>query len=185
MLKVSHRLRKIGGSASVDREWRSHLMQTQQYHNLFNSQFPTVKTQLGKISTELDKSLREITEKEEAIGHLFDNKTESYRQMAAAHEQKTKEYHELNDVIMNLQIELKSITDSLEQTRNEMEQRSSTVTDTQPLVKLKDTIKRMKAEMRQMDLRIGVVSHTLLQTYLKTPEEQENHGPLVGVNGDL
>lgn len=47
--------------------------------------------QLGKISTELDKSLREITEKEEAIGHLFDNKTESYRQMAAAHEQKTKE----------------------------------------------------------------------------------------------
>ncbi|KAF4670168.1 Intraflagellar transport protein 57 [Perkinsus olseni] len=178
--RVSHRLRKIGPGL-VDREWRSHLMQTQQYHDLFNSQFPTVKAQLTKLSAELDKSLREIVEKEEIIGRLFDNKAESYRQMAAAHEDKTKEYNELNDSILNLQMELKTITDSLEQTRHEMEQRSSTVTDTQPLVKLKDTIKRMKAEMRQMDLRIGIVSHTLLQTHLRSPADQENSG-ILGIN---
>ncbi|KAF4753165.1 Intraflagellar transport protein 57, partial [Perkinsus olseni] len=50
--RVSHRLRKIGPGL-VDREWRSHLMQTQH-------QFPTVKAQLTKLSAELDKSLREI-----------------------------------------------------------------------------------------------------------------------------
>ncbi|KAF4757714.1 Intraflagellar transport protein 57, partial [Perkinsus olseni] len=90
-------------------------------------------------------------------------------------------YNELNDSILNFQMELKTITDSLEQTRHEMEQRSSTVTDTQPLVKLKDTIKRLKAEMRQMDLRIGIVSHTLLQTHLRSPADQENSG-ILGIN---
>ena len=36
------------------------------------------------------------------------------------------------------------------------------MTDTGPLVRLKDAMKKIKKEIKEMDLRIGTVSHNLL-----------------------
>ena len=54
-----------------------------------------------------------------------------------------------------------------EQLRGEMADRSQTVQDTAPLVKIKDALKRLKSDICQMDLRIGVVNHTLMQAKLR------------------
>merc|ERR1719199_763735 len=68
---------------------------------------------------------------------------------------------------MNYQIELKSLTEEMEIVKNDMEERSSTVTDTAPIVKMKDAFKKLRSDTRQLEVRIGVVSHTLMQAKLR------------------
>ena len=48
-----------------------------------------------------------------------------------------------------------------------MEERGSSMTDGSPLVNIRKSLARVKAEMTAMDVRIGVVEHTLLQARMK------------------
>merc|ERR1740138_794416 len=78
-----------------------------------------------------------------------------------------EEYITLNESHEALLEELRQSTDEYEQLRGEMAERSQTVQDTAPLVKIKDALKRLKPDICQMDLRIGVVNHTLMQAKLR------------------
>ncbi len=59
------------------------------------------------------------------------------------------------------------IADDLEAIKAEMEERGSSMTDGTPLVNVRKNLARMKQELVTMDVRIGVVQHTLLQAKLK------------------
>ena len=48
-----------------------------------------------------------------------------------------------------------------------MDERGSSMTDGTPLVNIRKTLVRMKQEVVTMDVRIGVVQHTLVQAKLK------------------
>ena len=65
---------------------------------------------------------------------------------------------------------LANITDELELIKNEMEERGSSMTDGSPLVNIRKSLARMKSEIVGMDVRIGVIEHTLLQAGVKTKE---------------
>ncbi|KAH0624972.1 hypothetical protein JD844_032935 [Phrynosoma platyrhinos] len=62
---------------------------------------------------------------------------------------------------------LSEITEELEKIKQEMEEKGSSMTDGAPLVKIKQALTKLKQETIQMDIRIGVVEHTLLQSKLK------------------
>ncbi|XP_040477134.1 intraflagellar transport protein 57 homolog isoform X2 [Ursus maritimus] len=59
------------------------------------------------------------------------------------------------------------VTEELEKVKQEMEEKGSSMTDGAPLVKIKQSLTKLKQETVQMDIRIGVVEHTLLQSKLK------------------
>merc|ERR1719293_559709 len=84
---------------------------------------------------------------------------------------------------MSLQSELKSVSEELETVKADMEERSTTVTDTAPIVKMKESFKRLRADTRQLEVRIGVVSHTLMQAKLRQrPQEDRKQGVYSGAN---
>ena len=62
---------------------------------------------------------------------------------------------------------LSQIADELEAVKAEMEERGSSMTDGAPLVNIRKTLARMKQEVMVMDVRVGVVEHSLLQAKLK------------------
>ena len=62
---------------------------------------------------------------------------------------------------------LAEITDDIETAKTEMEERGSLMTDGSPLVNIRKSLARVKAEITAMDVRIGVVEHTLLQARMK------------------
>ena len=62
---------------------------------------------------------------------------------------------------------LAQITDDIETAKTEMEERGSSMTDGSPLVNIRKSLARVKAEITGMDVRIGVVEHTLLQARMK------------------
>ena len=62
---------------------------------------------------------------------------------------------------------LAQITDDIETVKADMEERGSSMTDGSPLVNIRKSLARVKTEITAMDVRIGVVEHTLLQARMK------------------
>merc|ERR1712187_563879 len=140
-------------------------------------QFPGTKAQLDKLSRELSGNLDRIRSKESFINTQFEHRALDFREQKEELNRVQTQYTELNEVVMNLQIELKNVAEELEVVKNDMEERSSTVTDTAPIVKMKDAFKKLRSDTRQLEVRIGVVSHTLMQAKLRQrPQEDRKHG---------
>merc|ERR1712232_788685 len=138
------------------KEWRTHLSQTRSYKQVIESQFPAARAQLDKLSKELSGALDRIKSKEAFINTQFDHRALNFRQQQEELNTVQTQYTELNEVVMNLQIELKNVVEELDVVKNDMEERSSTVTDTAPIVKMKDAFKKLKKDTLQLEVRIGV-----------------------------
>jgi len=149
------------------KEWRTHLQQTRGYKQVIENQFPNAKAQLEKLSKELSGALERIRSKEAFINNQFEHRAGDYRQQQEELTTVQSSYTELHEVVTNYQIELKNLSEELEVVKNDMEERSSTVTDTAPIVKMKDAFKKLRGDTRQLEVRIGVVSHTLMQAKLR------------------
>jgi len=70
---------------------------------------------------------------------------------------------------------LAQLTDELETVKAEMEERGSSMTDGSPLVSIRRSLARVKSEIIGMDVRIGVVEHSLLQGRMKDRESKQRH----------
>lgn len=166
------------------KEWRTHLQQTRGYKQVIDTQFPTAKGQLDKLSSNLSGALEKIKSKEAFINTQFDHRALDYRQQQEELQQVQGQYTHSNEVVMNLQIELKNVTEELEIVKNDMEERSTTVTDTAPIVKMKDAFKKLRTETRQLEVKIGVVNYTLLQAKLRQrPQDRQKNGLYGGPGG--
>jgi len=165
------------------KEWRNHLEQTKGYKGIIEGMFPNTKQQLQKLSADLGTVLERIRTKENFINTQFENRTGDHREQQDELQRVTQQYNELNEVVMNLQNDHKNATEELEVVKGEMEERSTTVTDTQPCVKLKDAFKQLRLDVRQLEVRIGVVSHTLLQGKIWQKPSEKKVGLTLGGGG--
>ena len=55
------------------------------------------------------------------------------------------------------------VSEKLEQILAKTNEHSGSMTDSSPVVKIKDAYKIMLSEIKAMDVRMGVLSHTILQ----------------------
>jgi len=149
------------------KEWRKHLSQTRGYKQVIEAQFPPTQAQLDRLQKELSSALERIRNKESFINAQFQDRARDHFQTQAELQTVQAQHSELNEVVMNLQIELKTIVEELETVKGEMEERSTVATDTAPVTKLKESFKKLRADTRQLEVRIGVVNHTLLQAKLR------------------
>ena len=55
------------------------------------------------------------------------------------------------------------VSEKLELIQSKTNEHSGSMTDSSPVVKIKDAYKIMLSEIKAMDVRMGVLSHTILQ----------------------
>ena len=78
-----------------------------------------------------------------------------------------EKYDGNSGTITKLTNELAEISEELDDIKSQMDSRGNSMTDTSPLILIKKALSRIKGEVKQMDLRIGAVEHTLLQVEKK------------------
>ena len=78
-----------------------------------------------------------------------------------------EKYDGNSGTITKLTNELAEISEELDDIKSQMDSRGNSMTDTSPLILIKKELSRIKGEVKQMDLRIGAVEHTLLQVEKK------------------
>ncbi|NXW02000.1 IFT57 protein, partial [Fregetta grallaria] len=106
---------------------------------------------LDKLHNEISRTLEKINSREKYINNQLEHLVQEYRSAQA---------------LLKKNIYFK-ITEVLERVKQETEEKGSSMTDGAPLVKIKQALTKLKQETIQMDIQIGVMEHTLLQSKLK------------------
>jgi estrogen-related receptor beta like 1 len=159
--------------ASDSKEWRTHLETTSKHGEVIKTLFPETKNALLKLGVELKKLTERVTLKEKAINKDFDNLSSDFRQRQVELDQLSHDYEHLNQSVMEMTNELAIKSDEIENLKNQMADRNQSITDTSPLRQIKQALANLRAEIKQMELRIGVAAQSNLQAKLK--EGQRKH----------
>ncbi|CAL1273411.1 unnamed protein product [Larinioides sclopetarius] len=163
--RVMHQLKVTVRNDS--RDWRSHLDQIRQHRKNIDETMSTTKTQLDKLYTDISRSLEKIGSREKYLNNQLEQLVLEYRTAQDQLSQVREQYKSVSGGVTERSRILSQITEELDQVKQEMDERGSNMTDGKPLVNIRKALSKLKVELSQMDVRIGVASHTLLQAKLK------------------
>ncbi|XP_050019399.1 intraflagellar transport protein 57 homolog isoform X2 [Alexandromys fortis] len=150
-----------------NKDWRIHVDQMHQHKSGIESALKETKGFLDKLHNEISRTLEKIGSREKYINNQLEHLVQEYRGAQAQLSEARERYQQGNGGVTERTRLLSEVTEELEKVKQEMEEKGSSMTDGTPLVKIKQRLTKLKQETVQMDIRIGVVEHTLLQSKLK------------------
>lgn len=153
---------------AAGKEWKTHLLEAKHHEKKIGNILPNAQAQLRSITDSITQSLERIQQKEGYMNQQFDNLSREYREMQEKFREINERYNRSNDNVQELTNSLGMINDQLEEAKARQEERGSSMTDTKPLVRMKDALKNLQEEMKEMELKIGVVGYTLLNAKMKS-----------------
>ena len=109
----------------------------------------------------------QINLKENYINKQFEHDKQSYATLKQELDAVERSFNESTENVNKLTNELGGIAEQLDEMKGTMADRGNSMTDTSPLVQIKQALKQIKQEVVTFDLQIGVVGHTLMQQKLR------------------
>ncbi|KAF3857744.1 hypothetical protein F7725_010945 [Dissostichus mawsoni] len=131
-----------------NKDWRIHVEQMHQHRDGIKSSLKEATSYLDRLQEDVGKTLEKVSSREKYINNQLESLIQEYR---------------------GAQAKLSQISEELEKVKQEMEEKGSSMSDGAPVVKIKQSLTKLKQEIIQMDVRIGVVEHTLLYSSTKGP----------------
>ncbi|KAI4463611.1 ift57/hippi [Holotrichia oblita] len=167
-LEMERVLPKLKVTIRTDtRDWRSNLEQMKQYEVTINQCFGGAKYQLEKLQKDISHTLEKISNREKYLNRELEPVLAEYRTLQDQLSKIKDVYQNISGGVTERTRELAKLTERLETVKQEMEQRGSSMTDGTPLVNIKRAISKIKSEIVEMDVRIGVLQCLLLQIKIR------------------
>ncbi|OCT92358.1 intraflagellar transport protein 57 homolog isoform X1 [Xenopus laevis] len=168
ILEVERVLPQLKVTIRTDnKDWRVHVDQMHQHRDGIDTSLKETKGYLDKLHNEIAKALEKVSSREKYINNQLEQLVQEYRSAQAQLSEAKERYQQASGGVTERTRILAEITEELEKVKQEMEEKGSSMTDGAPLVKIKQALTKLKHEIVQMDIRTGVVEHTLLQSTLK------------------
>ena len=130
----------------------------------------TTKADLDKLQAEIQKTLEKISSREKYINSQLEQPLTAYKQISHLLAQTKEQYKLVSGGVVERSRLLAQITDELDTVKNELDDRGTSMTDGSPLVNIRKSLARVRSEILGMDVRIGVLEHTLIQAGVKNRE---------------
>ncbi|XP_045906829.1 intraflagellar transport protein 57 homolog [Micropterus dolomieu] len=150
-----------------NKDWRIHVDQMHQHRDGIQSSLKEAKSFLDKLQEDIGKTLEKVSSREKYINNQLEHLIQEYRSAQAKLSQAKERYQQASGGVTERTRVLAEISEELDKVKQEMEEKGSSMSDGAPVVKIKQSLTKLKQEIVQMDVRIGVVEHTLLQAKLK------------------
>ncbi|XP_015486427.1 intraflagellar transport protein 57 homolog [Parus major] len=150
-----------------NKDWRIHVDQMHQHKDGIDSSLKETRGYLDKLHNEISRTLEKINSREKYINNQLEHLVQEYRSAQALLSEAKEKYQEGSGGVTERIRVLSEITEALEKVKQETEEKGSSMTDGAPLVKIKQALTKLRQETIQMDIQIGVMEHTLLQSKLK------------------
>lgn len=166
--RVSGKLKLPADAVGSDaREWRAHLEQTKAYRTAVNRERSESEAKLSRIGDEVSKSLDRIQAQERKINETMGDITGDHKAQANTLNNVTIRYKQLSESVGEKQNELAAIGEKLEMVSERLDKQGRSVTDNTPLIQIKEGLKALKNEGKEIELRAAVLSHSLFQAKLR------------------
>ena len=158
--RVGPKLR--AGASLPTNEWRSHVDQTSASRAKIDAVLTDTSSDLKNLNKDVSDELNKLMTKEKYLNHQFAALSADYREVKVKLEELDSRSGSGNEKLSKLTAELDEITERMDDLKENFESKDSGMHDTSPLVRIKAALQQIKQECQAFDLRIGVVSHSLL-----------------------
>ncbi|KAJ3172948.1 Intraflagellar transport protein 57 [Geranomyces variabilis] len=159
-----------------NKDWRIHVENMRHHQNLISNSLTSTRTHLQKLHTEISTQLEKLSSREKYINTQFESQTDQHRILKDTASELKQKHVAATASVTELTRALSGISEELDAVKANMDDIGSGMTDSKPLVGIKQGVVKLKAEVKQMDLRVGVIQHTLLHAKLKTKGPAANEG---------
>jgi len=176
--RVGPQLKQMQGTDH--KEWRTHLEQTKQLRDNMAAVVPSSKEGLTRLAGDVHEGLEELRKSERRMNSNFEHLLADFKNKSSETVEGKQQYDQVLTVVSDLTNRLQSISEELDEVKNKMEDRGSSMTDTSPVIKMKKSLAQVKHDAKQMDVRIGVAQHALLQARLQ--KQKYGHNSQVKLN---
>ncbi|QDZ19096.1 intraflagellar transport protein [Chloropicon primus] len=169
--RVAPQLRTMVIADSKD--WRSHLDRAKHSLDTIKKVLPESKNNLERIQQDISTTLERLETREDYVNSHFDLQVREYRGFREQLSQMQNQYHKSTETVAELANELSRISEELEGVKQTKEERENNISDTSPLIKIKNAIQTVQSELTELSVRIGVVEHDLMKTLHKASIEKK------------
>ena len=149
-----------------------------------------VEQRLESVAHDVAEVQQRLVAKEDTIlnGGKYADAIEQYRNAKDRLDSLQTDHTTLSSMVADETQELMDLTARLDATKKSIKDKGRRMTDTTPLIRIKTAIQTVREEMRDMDVRIGILSHLLLQSQLAVAQrnrrmqqkQQQQGGGLAG-----
>ncbi|MCJ8744970.1 hypothetical protein PDJAM_G00124780 [Pangasius djambal] len=167
-LEVERVLPQLKVSVRTDiKDWRSHVSQMHQHQDGIKSSLKEAKAHLDKLLEEISKTQEKVSSREKYINTQLEHLITDYRNAQSKFCEAQELYQQGSGGVTERTRTIAEISEDLEKVKQEMEEKGSSMSDGAPVVKIRQSLTKLKQEIQEMDVRMGVVEHTVLQAKLK------------------
>ncbi|GIL87660.1 hypothetical protein Vretimale_14667, partial [Volvox reticuliferus] len=153
--------------AADSKDWRSHLDEAHQHQEVINKAWPDSKVSLERLRADLNGTLEKLQTREKFLNEQFEGLMQQYRAARTTLTDVQETYNRKTEAVADRNNELHRIAEQLDEVKALMDEKGSNIADATPVARIKTAIKQLHKELHDMEIRIGVVSHTLLQLSLR------------------
>lgn len=156
-LKIEYKSSNYGMS-----EWRSHFDQMSNLNNTFAVKIPDTRQILEKVSEDISKSLEKINKKEQMISKDYSHITNKFKNDQEAFKTQIEQYNRLSEEVAIKERRNAEIVEKINGVRRriaEIDERDDDKTKDQ----FKEVSEKLGKEMGSLDVKIGILNHTLLR----------------------
>jgi estrogen-related receptor beta like 1 len=143
-------------------EWRAHVDMTVLNKGRIEAVLDETQADLTGLNREVSEELSKMRNKERYMNNQFAALCHEYKEVKGKFEGLEGSSGKTNETVVKLTNDLAEVTDRLEELKESFDSRDSGMHDTSPLVRIKAALQQIKAEAHEFDLRLGVVSHSVL-----------------------
>lgn len=167
-LEVERVLPQLKVTIKTDhKDWRTHIEQMHTYQNSIDESLKETKNYLEKLYDEISRTLEKISSREKYINSQLEESMTAFRNYQDKLSDVKETYKTRSSGINERTQELSRVTNDLQRIKEDMEEAGTSMTDGSPLIKIKKAMDNIKSDMKNMDIRIGVLEHILLQSKLR------------------
>jgi estrogen-related receptor beta like 1 len=153
------------------KEWRAHLDEALRQRQTLAQDVPEACATLDRLSKQLAGHAERIRAREQQINEDLNGDPQGLgaqlRARRGALRELEGEHERLTGAVSELGSHLGVQTERVNQVKAQTAERNNAMTDTAPLRQLQTSLRQLKQEVDQMELRIGIVNQTLLTAKLK------------------
>ncbi|XP_063058881.1 intraflagellar transport protein 57 homolog [Engraulis encrasicolus] len=149
-----------------NKDWRVHVDQIHQHQSGIKNSLKDAKVYLDKLQEDVSKTLEKVSSREKYLNTQLEPLIAEYRTAQSQLSQARELYQQGSGGVTERTRTLAEISEELEKVKQEMEEKGSSMSDGAPVVRIRQSLTKLRQEIQQMDVRMGVVEHTLLQARL-------------------
>ncbi|XP_058454524.1 intraflagellar transport protein 57 homolog [Malaya genurostris] len=161
------------------RDWRAHLEQMRTLRSSIEMTTQETGSQLKKLQADISYVMEKIESREKHLNIDLKDLIDTYKGILVEYNQIDKRIKEKDAEKTEKEHEFSKITNELESIKVQMEQRGNSMTDGSPLINIKKAIFRIKEEISEMDIKIGVMEHALNSEIIKQSAQYAEFDSLI------